>query len=82
MLHESRNKATITFFLIIIKKIISGNCILCSVSRLLYVHNNLHLNVTFQRRFATTIFSATQRGNIVATMFRMVKTQRCDAVLL
>ena len=34
-------------------------------------------------RFATTIFSALQRCNIVATLFRMVTTllQRCNAVL-
>ena len=35
------------------------------------------------RRFATTIFSATQRCNIVATLFRIVTTlfQHCLAVL-
>ena len=36
-----------------------------------------------ERRFATTIFSATQRCNIVATLFRIVTTlfQHCLAVL-
>ena len=46
MLHESRNKATIRF-LLNNKKIISGDCLLCSVSLLLYIHNNLHLKVMF-----------------------------------
>ena len=37
----------------------------------------------YTRRFATTIFSATQRCNIIATLFRMVPTlfQHCSAVL-
>ena len=37
----------------------------------------------YTRRFATTIFSATQRWNIVATLFWIVTTlfQRCNAVL-
>ena len=36
-----------------------------------------------QERFAMTIFSATQRCNIVATLFRMVTTllQHCNAKL-
>ena len=39
--------------------------------------------ITKKRRFAMTIFSATQRCNIVATLFRMVTTlsQHCNAVL-
>ena len=37
----------------------------------------------YTRRFATTIFSATQRCSIVATLFRMVRTlfQHCNSVL-
>ena len=37
----------------------------------------------YTRRFAKTIFSATQRCNIVATLFRIVTTlfQHCNAVL-
>ena len=37
----------------------------------------------YTRRFATTVLSATQRCNIVATLFRIVTTlfQRCNAVL-
>ena len=43
--------------------------------------HNVMLHLT--RRFATTIFSATQRCNIIATLFRMVTTlfQHCNAVL-
>ena len=43
--------------------------------------DNVMLHLT--RRFATTIFSATQRCNIIATLFRMVSTlfQHCNAVL-
>ena len=38
---------------------------------------------SYTRRFATTILSATQRCNIVATLFRIVTTlfQHCNAVL-
>ena len=55
---------------------------------LLQVQKHKGVNATFlrwcyTRRFATTIFSATQRCNIVATLFRMVTTlfQHCNAVL-
>ena len=43
--------------------------------------DNVMLHLT--RRFATTIFSATQRCNIIATLFRMVTTlfPHCNAVL-
>ena len=41
-----------------------------------------HLRWCYTRRFATTIFSATQRCSIVATLFRMVTTllQHCNAL--
>ena len=41
------------------------------------------LRSCYTRRFATTIFSATQRCSIVATLFRMVRTlfQHCNSVL-
>ena len=39
------------------------------------------LNNSYTRRFATTIFNATQRCNIVATFFRMITTlQHCVAL--
>ena len=43
----------------------------------------LILRWCYLKRFATTIFSATQRCNIVATLFRVVRTlfQHCNAVL-
>ena len=46
-------------------------------------HRRCCLRWCYTRRFATTIFSATQRCNIVATLFRMVTTlfQHGNAVL-
>ena len=42
-----------------------------------------NLKVMYLERLATTIFSATQRCNIVATLFGIVTTlfQHCNAVL-
>ena len=47
------------------------------------VFNSWKLGWYYTRRFATTIFSATQRCNIVATLFRMLTTlfQHCNDVL-
>ena len=44
---------------------------------------NPALRLCYTGRFATTIFSAIQRCNIVATLFRIVSTliQHCNAVL-
>ena len=46
-------------------------------------NEKLVLRGFYTRRFATTIFSVTQRYNIVATLFRRVATlfQHCNAVL-
>ena len=44
----------------------------CSISKKFYsLSDKLKLRWRCTRRFATTIFSATQRCNIVATLFRM-----------
>ena len=48
-----------------------------------HLHINRPLRWCYTRQFATTIFSATQRCKIVATLFRIVTTlsQHCNAMI-